>query len=294
MEAFLHDISWVPPLRTDTLTLIFNALTGLVYMPFILFFLPMGNWLCGKQAFTRLTMVVGLAILTNSFLKDLFQDPRPPIEFALDPRVGDSYGLPSGHAQIATVMWLWLAIEFRRAWAWAAAILIAAGVGASRIYLGVHDMEDVLAGTALGVATVVIFHGFLHGDFKRLQNLNPAFYLVAIALLAPLFMYIWPKSPAPDLIGAIVAMMFLWLLGHNFEQRFIRQQRPRNWIVAIISSLVAIAGMFAVIKIGGDALKTSSLPAWAIQTAPLYLMPVYATVIAPAVFRLFGLTRAGA
>ena len=107
-------------------------------------------------------------------------------------------------------------------------------------------------------------------------------------------MHIWPKSPAPDLIGAIVAMMFLWLLGHNFEQRFIRQLRPRNWIIAIISSLVAVAGMFAVIKFGGDALKTSSLPAWAIQTAPLYIMPVYATVIAPALFRLLGLTRADA
>lgn len=294
MEAFLHDISWVVPLRTDTLTLIFNGLTNLVYLPFILFVLPMGYWLFDKPAFNRLAILVGIAILANAFLKDLFQDPRPPIQFALDPRVGDSFGLPSGHAQIATTMWLWLALETRRAWAWILAILIAAGVGASRLYLGVHDMEDVLAGTLLGIATIVIYHGFLFGDFKRLQNLNPAFYLLGIALLAPLLMHIWPINPAPKLIATIVGFMFLWLLGHNIEQRFIGYQRPANWLAAIISSLVAVAAMFAAMKFGGDYLKAAAYPPELAQSAPMYFMPVYATVVAPLLFRLLGLSRSQA
>ena len=93
MEAFLHDLSWVPPLRNDLLTHVFNGFTFLGYLPFFLIFLPLGYWLFDKPMFTRLSILVGIVGLTNFFLKDLFQDPRPPAEFALDARVGDSFGL---------------------------------------------------------------------------------------------------------------------------------------------------------------------------------------------------------
>jgi membrane-associated phospholipid phosphatase len=104
MESFLHDISWVVPLRSALLTLIFKGLTLLGYTEFFLLFLPIGYWLWDKKMFTRLAMLIGLVALTNTFLKDLFHDPRPPIAFALDPQVGESFGFPSGHAQVATAM----------------------------------------------------------------------------------------------------------------------------------------------------------------------------------------------
>jgi hypothetical protein len=62
-EAFLHDLSWVPPLRNETLMHIFNGFTFLGYLPFFLLFLPMGYWLGDKGTFTRLTMLVGFSQL---------------------------------------------------------------------------------------------------------------------------------------------------------------------------------------------------------------------------------------
>ena len=295
MESFLHDISWVVPLRNDTLTLIFNGFTFLGYLPFFLIFLPMGYWLFDKPMFTRLAVLVGLVGLTNFYLKDLFQDPRPPAAFALDPRVGDSYGLPSGHAEIAAAMWFYMAFEIRRTWAWVLAIVITIGVGASRLYLGVHDVEDVIGGTLLGIATAVVYHGFLFGDFRFLQNLNPVFYLFALVLLGPLFIYVWPKSPVP--INAIVMLagfMPIWLLGHTLQTALIGQQRSSNWVPAIGSSVLAIAGMFAIFKFGGDALKASGQSQDVVQMSQMLFMPLYATVIAPAIFRLLGLSRTDA
>jgi len=207
MEAFLHDLSWVPPLRTELLTHSFNGFTFLGYLPFFLIFLPMGYWLGDKGIFTRLVVLVGIVALTNSFLKDLFQDPRPDIQFAIDKRVGDSFGFPSGHSQIAVAMWLWLALEARRTWVWILAAIVATGVCFSRLYLGVHDVEDVLGGALLGVATVVIYAGFLSPEFERLQKLPLVVWLVAIAALVPILWQIWPYDPRSQAIPGVAALM---------------------------------------------------------------------------------------
>ncbi|MBO6635042.1 MAG: phosphatase PAP2 family protein, partial [Parvibaculum sp.] len=122
MEGFLHDLSWVLPLRSDVATTIFNGFTFLGYTPFFLIFLPIGYWLWDRKVFTRLTVLIALVAVMNSWLKDFWQDARPDPAFQLDSdRVADSYGLPSGHAQVAIAMWFWLAYEIRRPWAWAAA-----------------------------------------------------------------------------------------------------------------------------------------------------------------------------
>ncbi len=290
MEAFLHDLSWVPPLRTETLTLIFNAFTYLGYTPFFFAFLPLGYWLGDKQMFTRLTILIGIVALTNTFLKDLFQDPRPAIEFALDKRVGDSFGLPSGHAQVAAAMWFWLAIEIRRLWAWALAIIITLGVAASRIYLGVHDMEDVIAGTLLGLAIVVIYRALLSDGFAFWHKLNPIVHLLAIAAVVPLFTYAWPRDPVPDAVLALGVFMFTWVLGHHVQQSQIHHRRHPNWLVAGLSALAAISILMASFKYGVEYLAAIGQSQHTITVIQSAFLSLFATLLAPAVFRLFRLS----
>ena len=43
MGAFLHDMAWVLPLRSDAATVVFQAFTALGYFPFYLVLL--GYWL---------------------------------------------------------------------------------------------------------------------------------------------------------------------------------------------------------------------------------------------------------
>lgn len=291
MESFLHDLSWVPPLRNDTLTVVFNAFTYLGYTPFFLVFLPLGYWLCDKAMFTRLAILIGIVGLTNSFLKDLFQDPRPPLEYAIDARVGDSYGFPSGHAQIAVAMWLWLAIEIRRAWAWVAAIIIAAGVCASRLYLGVHDVEDILGGVLLGLSTVVIYRGFVSDEFKAWHDAGPIVHLIAIAALAPLIWAVWPGKPAPDALYGLVAFMFFWWLGREIEKRAIHYQRHANWFVAGISAIAAVAILFLLFKVIGDGLAKAGITGPIAPIAQLSFIALYVTALVPALLRAVGLAR---
>ena len=297
MEAFLHDLSWVLPLRNDTLTQVFNGFTFLGYLPFFLIFLPMGYWLGDKGMFTRLTMLIAIVALSNSFLKDLFQDPRPDLKFAIDQRVGDSFGFPSGHAQIAVAMWFWLALEVRRGWMWVLATIVAAGVCMSRLYLGVHDVEDVLGGTLLGLATIVIFAGLMSPSFEGLQKLNPLVYLVAMAALVPVLYVLWPREPVSEAVTAVTAvtsLMFFWYLGDRIQQTFISHTRHPNWAVALVASVVAVAVMFVGFSYGGKYLATLGLEKNIASAIQLAYMALFSTLLVPALFRATGLAGAPA
>lgn len=289
MEAFLHDLSWVLPLRNETLTHVFNGFTFLGYLPFFLLFLPMGYWLGDKGVFSRLVILVGIVALSNSFLKDLFQDPRPDIRFALDQRVGDSFGFPSGHAQIAVAMWFWLALEARRTWVWILASVVATGVCLSRLYLGVHDVEDVLGGIFFGIATVAIFAGFLSPAMAPLQRLHPALWLVLIAALVPVMSSLWPREPVSEAVPGVVTLMFFWYLGHNLQQTLVGYQRHPNSILAFIAAAIAAGLMFVGFGVGGKMLAGAGVDKALILPAQMAYMALVSTLLVPVLLRTIGI-----
>ena len=284
MDSFLHDISWVVPLRSDIGTTIFTAFTWAGYTQFFLVLLPLGYWLWDKTLFTRLAFLIGLVGLSNTFLKDLFMDPRPPLALALDGRVGESFGFPSGHAQIAVAMWFWLAIEINRNWAWFAAAVIAAGVCFSRIYLGVHDVEDTLGGALLGVACIFIFKGLVAE--RAITEAHPAAQLIGLALIAPVAWVLWPHGGAlPPGILALCAFLFFWWTGRLIEERWINYQRHGNWAVAIIAAIAGLAVLFVLMKVAGDAAQLAGFSGPNAQPFQMAVIALYVTAIAPALFR---------
>lgn len=60
---------------------------------------------------------------------------------------------PSGHEAVATAMALTLWLVLPRKWRWVAIVWIVV-VGVSRVYLGVHTLNDVVGGFAIGLAAV--------------------------------------------------------------------------------------------------------------------------------------------
>jgi membrane-associated phospholipid phosphatase len=103
----------------------------------------------------------GGAILLYSLTKHFVQRPRPPSNIWLAD-VGRSTSFPSGHAvqSLATFLALGLVgaawLSKPRWAAWVPALILAAGVGWSRVYLGVHWTSDVLAGWLIAAAWITI------------------------------------------------------------------------------------------------------------------------------------------
>lgn len=212
MNELLHSLDWVLPLRSDTLTPVMRFFTLLGYEKFILFFLPLGYWAWHRGVFLRLLVLVAVTALINAWLKDYWQDPRPDISLRMDHEVGDSFGLPSGHSQIAVVIWFWLAFELRRTWAWVVSGIVVAGIIFSRLYLGAHDVEDVIGGSLLGIATLLLFAQVRHWNWWReahgLLHLGLIFAVLLVAWLT------WP-GVAPTYVPLLAGLMIGVLFGYR-------------------------------------------------------------------------------
>ncbi|OGN45095.1 MAG: phosphoesterase [Caulobacterales bacterium RIFCSPHIGHO2_01_FULL_70_19] len=113
----------------------------------------------GKRL-SAVLLALGLAggVGLSEGLKALFERERPPAAYQAVDTLNASF--PSGHALLATVFYLSLGVMLTRAlprrrlkaFALGAAMLIAALVGLTRIYLGAHWTSDVVAGWCAGAA----------------------------------------------------------------------------------------------------------------------------------------------
>ncbi len=106
------------------------------------------------------TVLVHIAVPS---LKELLDRPRPP--GGLVDASGAAW--PSGHATYA-ILYPWLAmtaaLRLRPGAVWGTALItagftLAAAIGLSRVYLGVHFLSDVSGGAALGVALFALCMG---------------------------------------------------------------------------------------------------------------------------------------
>ena len=290
---FLHNMNWVLPFRSDNATIVANAFTWLGYTTFFLIALPITYWLWDRTKAMRLVVIIAITAVLNGWLKDLWEDPRPPREIWLDQRVEGSYGRPSGHAQVAFAMWIWIAYEMKRAWAWPVAIFIIAGVCLSRLYLGVHDIDDILTGLSLGVIGIALFVWMQSSVFAPIRSLPTPIHIGIIVIIGAILFATWPNGhDASQTIGVLV-LLTGWLIGADIDHRLAPNDPVLpNWIGKIATAVIGIVLLFA-LRIGltkGVELAgfKGTVPGEYLIT---FVLGFYMTCIAPMIFRAVKLAK---
>ncbi len=149
--------------RTPALTVLADLLSfvgsevvvGLMALLLVLWLGPVRRqWRLAALVSASMALSAGLTL----GLKYALERARPPASMMLGP-VDTGYSFPSGHTLNSAVLFglvAWLCVRTLRSRparvaVVVSAVLLAAGVGASRLYLGYHWMTDVLGGWSVGV-----------------------------------------------------------------------------------------------------------------------------------------------
>ncbi|MCX6036205.1 MAG: phosphatase PAP2 family protein [Chloroflexi bacterium] len=192
---------------------------------FFLLLLPALYWCMEAGIGLRVGIILLLSTSVNDALKMAFHGPRPywystdVIGYAIE----TSFGVPSGHAQIAVGVWGMLAASLRKWWGWLIAILIILLIGISRLYLGVHFPHDVILGWLIGALLMWLVLHFWKPVTAWLKKMSLGQQILA-SFLGSLVLILFSLIP------------FLYLVIANW-------QPPQAWAGYAINT-VSMSGAF--------------------------------------------------
>lgn len=231
-----NNLTWVESIRSPVLSIFFENISLAGYPTFLILFISFGYFYWSPSRFSRVAMLLFISAFINAFLKDFFQDPRPDIQLMLDPKVGTSYGWPSGHAQIAVTLWGLLAYELKNKWITIGALTLIALIAFSRMYLGVHDFGDVFSGLVIGSFILLIWHyAIIYKFYEKFNKLTWVFIILSFQLLIYL---IYPAHEGHEISIWFLGVMSGWYIGSS------QIILANSQIMKLLLSLISLLGVF--------------------------------------------------
>jgi membrane-associated phospholipid phosphatase len=266
-----------------------------------------------KSLAVRLTLLVTLTMCLNHVLKILIKNPRPfvqegdylqkwavPQSYASD--LAMEYSTPSGHAMAGAAFYSYLFGSVRN---WLVRILAVIAVlltGASRPYLGVHFVEDILLGWAIGtcVGILALSHGQrLAAWWNKLSyarriafavSASAVFWLLTIAVNG------WQIDSQPRAFLGYAGTVTGVIIAQPLELQMIDfDPRSSSIAVKILRYLLTVAlSLFALEALGivfAAIADNYSVAGYALQYVRYVIVSVVSLLLAPWLFTRIGLAK---
>jgi glycerophosphoryl diester phosphodiesterase len=281
-----NDLSWVEGIRNPALSVFFENISLAGYPTFLILFISFGYFFWSPSRFSRIAMMLFISGLINGFLKDFFQDPRPLIELMLDPKVGTSYGWPSGHAQIAVTLWGLIAYELKDKRATIGAGILIFLIAFSRMYLGVHDLGDVISGLIIGTIILAIWH--LAVIYKIYESLSKKSWMMVIGLFQIIIYYFYPVHEGHEANVWFLGVMMGWFIGSS--DIHLNSGRVKKLFLSLASIVVVFIGMVSISQLEAN-IATIGLLGIFYSYALGLIFSILVTWIIPRFWKLFNLAH---
>jgi len=300
---------WVRAHATPWLDAIMGGISYLgteyFYLPALCFL----YWCIDAAGTLRLFVLFLCSFYLRDAVKEIARVPRP---FQVHPQLqarftetAEGFAFPSGHAVDSTVFWGYLAISMRKRWLYVVAPAMVVLIGFSRLYLGLHWPRDVLWGLVFGL--VILGLGYVLIRLLAGVPIRARFPATLVLLLVPLLLFLLlPSHGGAQSMGALFGAG----LGYLLERQYVRfRVRGPAW-QQLLKTTIGLAGAFLLL-FGLRALFEPLLPSISTvslvpeSTPPAFrgflygrgyesltfvrytLVGLWATLVAPALFRLF-------
>ena len=301
--SFLY---WLESVRTPILDFLFRFFSLFGEEMLILCVICILLWCVNKRIAYRVGMVFFFSGLLSQGLKISFRIERP---WVLDPgfepvpgskTTATGYSFPSGHTQGATALYSSLSLELwarKYKWPTALALLLVAGVGLSRMYLGVHTPADVMTSLVLTVIVALItYYSYrrlrrspLESDdgFAPSRDLTVSIVLAAISVAVGAYSIFLiasgtvPVEKGVDCVKSAGAGLG-FAIGRYVEMRWIDfETRTSKLWQQIVKAAVGLGGALA-IKEGLKYVIGTTVSA---QFARYFIVVLWVLVLYPMIFK---------
>jgi membrane-associated phospholipid phosphatase len=196
----LDVIQFLADHRTVPLTKFFYTVTTLGTFNFYVLIVTLIYVAWNKQLAIRLSVLLLLTSSLNGLLKLIIKNPRPFVregtylkKWAVSAReaaaLAGEYSTPSGHAMSAAAFYSYLYQCTRNTYFRVLAVVAIILIGFSRPYLGVHYVEDVLLGWAIGLGCALVATKYLPAAGARWNRISYAGQ-IGIAVAASLALWL--------------------------------------------------------------------------------------------------------
>ena len=246
-------------LRSEILTKAMLILTEFgeetVFMVIAMVFL----WCVNKYAGYYLLSVGFLGTQINQFLKATFKVPRPWIK---DPNfeaveaakgAAGGYSFPSGHTQSGVGTFGAVARWTQKRWLQMLCIIICLIVPVTRLYLGVHTLQDVCVSIGIALALIFVLHPILQKATQSPRTMRILLgVMLGLSILLTVYMALIYDGTDNLLGGLKNAVKMLGCIGgfilvYELDHRFIRYETGGCWWVQLIK-LIPGLGLALLLK----------------------------------------------
>ncbi len=247
------------------------------------------------------TLSVGfIGTLTNQFLKLWFRIPRP---WVLDPNftileqareAASGYSFPSGHTQSAVGTFGSIAYTVHNKKIRITAIVIAALVSFSRMYIGVHTPLDVGVSVGVAVLLIVALHPVVFDNNRKyMPVLLFGMLLLAVGFVCFVEFYSFPADidlhnyqsgveNAYTLLGALLGMIIVYIA----DEKWIKFSTKAVWWAQILKVILGLV-LVLLVKNGTKGLLNMLFGEFIGRSVRYFLVVVMAGVVWPLSFRWF-------